>query len=265
MTLELKGVSIGYGKSLVIQDIDMRVCPGEIVALLGANGAGKSTVVKSISGLISIRAGTIEFYNQRIDALDAAERIQRGIVHVPEGRQIFTGLTVAENLLLGAYAYHIDKRKCWEKVSEIKKTFPALAERLNGSAGNLSGGQQQMLAIGRGLMGAPKLLILDEPSLGLAPLLVMEIFRLIATLRDQGRSILLSEQNARLSLGIADRAYVFENGRIVLSGTGNELLRSKAVAERYLGIGGEFGPDWHAEIYSMRNSFIKILGKSILS
>jgi len=260
VTLELKGISASYGNASVIEDINMSVCPGEIVALLGANGAGKSTLVKLISGLIHLREGTIMFRDQRIDTLNTSERIRLGIVHVPEGRQIFAGLTVAENLFLGAYAHRIDRGRCWERARQIANFFPALAERMNSSAGNLSGGQQQMLAIGRGLMGMPKLLMLDEPSLGLAPLLVTEIFDLIAMLRDQGRSILLAEQNVRLSLAIADRAYVFENGRIVLSGTGKELLRSRAVAERYLGIGGELGSNRRAETDSLRNSVTAILG-----
>jgi branched-chain amino acid transport system ATP-binding protein len=237
MTLELHRVSAGYGGMNVIHDIDLTVRPGEIVTFIGANGAGKSTLVKTISGLTPIRAGTITFNGERIEAASTATRMHLGIVHVPEGRQIFSGLSVSENLELGAFIHRRHSNETDAQRAEIAMRFPALRERMSDVAGNLSGGQQQMLAIGRGLMSRPKLLMLDEPSLGLAPRLVAEIFNLIVSLREQGLAILLSEQNAQLSLAIADRGYVIENGRVALTGSGQELLRSKDVADRYLGVG----------------------------
>ncbi|HVV95061.1 MAG TPA: ABC transporter ATP-binding protein [Hyphomicrobiales bacterium] len=235
MNLALEGVTAGYGATEAVREVDLTVGEGEIVALIGANGAGKSTLAKTISGLLPIRAGRIRLDGAAIDGLDIAARVVRGIVHVPEGRQIFAGLAVGENLRLGGHA--VPGADWRARQEEVCARFPALRGRLDEPAGNLSGGQQQMLAIGRGLMARPKLLLLDEPSLGLAPLLVAEIFALIAGLRDRGLSILLAEQNARMSLAIADRGYVIENGRVVLSGTGRELLASASVAERYLGIG----------------------------
>jgi branched-chain amino acid transport system ATP-binding protein len=173
---------------------------------------------------------------QPIEALPPAERLRRGIAHVPEGRQIFAGMTVAENLALGAYA--MSEKDTATQLEVVWALFPVLRERMNDIAGNFSGGQQQMLAIARGLMAKPKILVLDEPSLGVAPLLVAEIFRLIVALRDQGITILLAEQNARQALSIADRGYVFENGRITLSGAAKDLLNSREIAERYLGMSG---------------------------
>jgi len=237
MTLELQGVTSGYGGVDVIHDIDLTVRPREVVTLIGANGAGKSTLVKTISGLIGVRAGTITFDGKRIDTASTAARMRLGIAHVPEGRQIFAGLTVAENLGLGAYVHRQRSEENERQRAAVLARFPVLGERLSAVAGNLSGGQQQMLAIGRGLMARPKLLILDEPSLGLSPMLVADIFRLIGSLREQGLAILLSEQNAQLSLAVADRAYVIENGRVAMTGTGEELLRTKEVTDRYLGVG----------------------------
>ncbi|HVA15629.1 MAG TPA: ABC transporter ATP-binding protein [Stellaceae bacterium] len=238
MTLELKRVSTGYEAVDVIHDIDLRVGEGEIVALVGANGAGKSTLVKAISGILPVRRGEVALDGQRIDRESPRARVLLGIAQVPEGRQVFGGLTVRENLRLGAYARgERDAAQFEHSIARVGALFPILLERRDVPAANLSGGQQQMLAIGRGLMAEPRILVLDEPSLGLAPVLVAEIFRLIASLRGQGRGILLSEQNARLSLAIADRAYVIENGRVALSGTGEELLHNAEVAERYLGVG----------------------------
>ena len=239
MTLELRSVSAGYGGVDVIRGVDLTVAPGEIVTLVGANGAGKSTLVKAISGLVRLRAGSVAFEGRRIDTLSTAARMRLGIVHVPEGRQIFSGLTVSENLVLGAYVHRSHGQASSSRLDEVGARFPVLRERLSALAGNLSGGQQQMLAIGRGRMAGPKLLILDEPSLGLAPRLVSEMFELVRGLRAQGLAILLSEQNARLSLAIADRGYVIENGRVALSGSGQDLLRSKDVADRYLGVGAK--------------------------
>ena len=181
----------------------------------------------------------MKFNDKNIEQVSTAGRMRLGIVHVPEGRQIFSGLTVAENLQLGGFIHWRDSRRADENRAKVLERFPPLQERLSETAGNLSGGQQQMLAIGRGLMSQPKLLMLDEPSLGLAPRMVLEIFNLIDALRQQGIAILLSEQNAQLSLAVADRGYVIENGRVVLTGLGQELLQSKEVADRYLGAGAQ--------------------------
>ena len=234
--LELTSVAIGYGHHRVLEDINLTLERGEIVTLLGANGAGKSTLAKAVSGLLRPQAGSILLEGQPIEALPPAERLRRGIAHVPEGRQIFAGMTVGENLALGAYA--MSEKDTAAQLEVVWVLFPMLRERMNDIAGNFSGGQQQMLAIARGLMAKPKILVLDEPSLGVAPLLVAEIFRLIVALRDQGISILLAEQNARQALSIADRGYVFENGRITLSGAAMDLLNSREIAERYLGMSG---------------------------
>ncbi|HLJ01677.1 MAG TPA: ABC transporter ATP-binding protein [Bradyrhizobium sp.] len=234
--LELKSVSIGYGHHPVLEDIHLTLDRGEIVTLLGANGAGKSTLAKAVSGLLRTSSGAILLDGAPIEALPPAERLRRGIAHVPEGRQIFAGMTVAENLELGAYAR--SKADYAGQLEAVWALFPLLRQRKNDLAGNFSGGQQQMLAIARGLMAKPKLLVLDEPSLGVAPLLVAEIFRLIVALREQGITILLAEQNARAALSIADRGYVFEQGRIALSGSARDLLNSPEIAERYLGVGG---------------------------
>jgi len=233
--LELKNVSVGYGRNRVLQNVDLTLERGEIVTLLGANGAGKSTLAKSISGLLRPEAGAILLDGSPIEALPPAERLRRGIAHVPEGRQIFAGMTVAENLELGAYASQEADHA--ERLEFVWALFPILRERMKDIAGNFSGGQQQMLAIARGLMSKPKILLLDEPSLGVAPLLVSEIFRLIVRLRAQGITILLAEQNARQALSIADRGYVFENGKITLAGPSVDLLNSPDIAERYLGMG----------------------------
>jgi branched-chain amino acid transport system ATP-binding protein len=234
--LELRSVAIGYGHHRVLEDINLTLERGEIVTLLGANGAGKSTLAKAVSGLLRPQAGSIWLEGQPIEGLPPAERLRRGIAHVPEGRQVFAGMTVAENLALGAYA--IPAKDYAEQLEKVWALFPVLRERMNDIAGNFSGGQQQMLAIARGLMAKPKILVLDEPSLGVAPLLVAEIFRLIVALREQGITILLAEQNAKAALSIADRGYVFENGRITLSGAAKDLLNSPEIAERYLGMSG---------------------------
>ena len=234
--LELTSVAIGYGHHRVLEDINLTLERGEIVTLLGANGAGKSTLAKAVSGLLRPLSGSILLDSVPIESLPPAERLRRGIAHVPEGRQIFAGMTVAENLALGAYATPV--KDTTAQLEKVWALFPVLRERMNDIAGNFSGGQQQMLAIARGLMAKPKILVLDEPSLGVAPLLVAEIFRLIVALRQQGITILLAEQNARQALSIADRGYVFENGRITLSGAAKNLLNSREIAERYLGMSG---------------------------
>ena len=234
--LELKSLAIGYGHHRVLEDVNLTLERGEIVTLLGANGAGKSTLAKAVSGLLRPMAGSIRLDGEAIETLPPAERLRRGIAHVPEGRQIFAGMTVAENLALGAYA--VSETDAAAQRDAVWALFPVLRERMNDIAGNFSGGQQQMLAIARGLMAKPKILVLDEPSLGVAPLLVAEIFRLIVALREQGITILLAEQNAKAALSIADRGYVFENGRITLSGAAKDLLNSPEIAERYLGMSG---------------------------
>lgn len=242
MTLELHGLAAGYGGLSVIHDIDLTVHSGEIVTLVGANGAGKTTLVKTISGLLRAQRGEIWFDGRRIDTLSSRARVMMGIAHVPEGRQTFTGLTVAENLELGALARREQSSENIAKsMQDVCQRFPVLLGRMHEVVGNFSGGQHQMLAIARGLMANPKLLILDEPSLGLSPVLVSQIFHLVAGLRDGGMAILLSEQNARLSLAISDRGYVIEKGRVVLAGNGKDLLDSNDVADRYLGVGAALG------------------------
>jgi branched-chain amino acid transport system ATP-binding protein len=236
--IELRGITTGYGGTPVVHDIDLTVEAGEIVTLVGANGAGKSTLVKTISGLLRAQRGEIWFEGRRIETLSPRARVLLGIAHVPEGRQTFGGMTVAENLELAGFLHR--KRTggdSAERMREVCRRFPVLLERFHDVVANFSGGQHQMLAIARGLMAGPKLLVLDEPSLGLSPQLVSQIFQLIAGLRDTGMAILLSEQNARLSLGIADRGYVIENGRVAMSGNGQELLQSSDIAARYLGVG----------------------------
>jgi branched-chain amino acid transport system ATP-binding protein len=234
--LELKTLAAGYGHHRVLEDINLTLERGEIVTLVGANGAGKSTLAKAVSGLLRAQSGSILLGGEAIETLSPAERLKRGIAHVPEGRQIFAGMSVAENLALGAYA--VPDADAAAQLDAVWALFPVLRERMNDLAGNFSGGQQQMLAIARGLMAKPKILVLDEPSLGVAPLLVAEIFRLIVTLRQQGITILLAEQNAKAALSIADRGYVFEQGRIALSGAAKDLLNSREIAERYLGMNG---------------------------
>lgn len=235
--LELKDVSVGYVNVPVLQGVDIALNAGEIITLVGANGAGKSTLVKAISGVLRPLVGDVLLDGVPINRLSPAERLRRGVAHVPEGRQIFGGMTVAENLGLGAYTQRTTPAEFARRIRDVCDLFPVLGERMGETAGNFSGGQQQMLAIARGLMSKPKLLLLDEPSLGVAPLLVAEIFRLISRLRTQGLTILLAEQNARQALAIADRGYVFENGAVTLSGSAQELLASSEIAERYLGVG----------------------------
>ena len=237
--LSVRAVEAGYGDAPVLRGVALEVGDHETVALVGANGAGKSTLLKTISGLVRARAGTVVLAGEDVTHVPAAHRIARGLAHVPEGREVFGGLTVADNLRLGAYAVRprIDERETARRIDEIVTRFPVLRERLDRPAAELSGGQQQMLAIGRGLMARPRLLLLDEPSLGLSPPLVEQIFAILAGLRSAGVAIVIAEQNARMALAAADRGYVLENGSIVATGTGSELLTSPHVVERYLGIG----------------------------
>jgi branched-chain amino acid transport system ATP-binding protein len=259
--LETRGLSAGYGRDTVLHDIDLVVRPGEIVALIGANGAGKSTLVKTISGLLPARAGEVLLDGARIDALSPRERVLRGVCLVPEGRQTFGGLSIEANLRLGAFARgRLDPTALDKLIDESCAPFPILLPRKHEPAANLSGGQQQMLAIARGLMSTPKALMLDEPSLGLAPALVSEIFRLIAELRERGFAILLSEQNARQSLAISDRAYVIENGRITTSGAARDILASADIAEKYLGVGHRIGDPGSARQVAMTARLREIMG-----
>ena len=236
--LELRRLTAGYGNDAVLHGIDLAVTEGRITALIGANGAGKSTLAKTISGLLPARDGQILFEGAAIETLSSTARVALGIVHVPEGRQIIGSFTVEENLRLGAYLQRraLGERGIAARIDEVCGYFPVLRERLGGIAGNLSGGQQQMLAIARALMLRPRLIVLDEPSLGLSPALVTEIFALVTQLRDRGLAVLLSEQNARMSLAIADHAYVLETGRVTLEGPGRDLLARPEIAERYLGV-----------------------------
>ncbi len=232
--LEVKGLEVYYGVIQALKGIDFEVNEGEIVTLIGANGAGKTTTMQSVIGLIPPKAGTVSFEGKEITHLPCHKIVSLGMSQVPEGRRIFQELTVYQNLLMGAYIQK-DKKAIKEDIEKIYARFPRLEERKNQIAGTLSGGEQQMLAMGRALMSRPKLLMLDEPSMGLSPLLVDEVFTIIKDLNKEGTTVLLVEQNAGKSLAISDRAYVLENGKIVLSGTGEELLQSEEVKKAYLG------------------------------
>lgn len=230
--LKVDNINVYYGKIHALKDISFSVPQGEIVALIGANGAGKSTTLKTISGMLRSKTGSIQFMDNNISNLESYKIITRGLAHVPEGRRIFLQMTVMENLEMGAY---IRNDNIKESLEDVFNRFPRLLHRKNQIAGTLSGGEQQMLAMGRALMSKPKLLMLDEPSMGLAPILVDQIFDIIRELHKMGTTILLVEQNAGKALEIADHAYVLESGKIVLSGTGAELAASDAVKKAYLG------------------------------
>jgi branched-chain amino acid transport system ATP-binding protein len=232
--LVLDGVETFYGAIQALRGVSFKVPEGSIVTLLGANGAGKSTTLKCISGLVSAAKGTVSFRGQRIDGLPCETIARRGISHVPEGRELFPELSVLENLKMGAYA-RSDKRAVGAALERVHACFPILAERRAQLAGTLSGGEQQMLAIGRGLMAEPALMLLDEPSLGLAPMLVEEIFAIIRTIHAGGTTVLLVEQNANKALSIADYGYVLETGTIALAGDSQQLLRDDRVRRSYLG------------------------------
>ncbi len=230
--LKIEDIHVYYGAIHAVKGVSFEVKDGEIVALIGANGAGKSTILKTVSGLMHPRSGSITFMDQNIAHTDAHKLVRQGLAHVPEGRRIFLQMTVQENLEMGAFT---QKEVSKEELDRVFTLFPRLLERRKQIAGTLSGGEQQMLAMSRALMSKPKLMMLDEPSMGLAPILVDQIFTIIKELHAAGTTILLVEQNASKALEIADRAYVLETGKITLSGTGKELAQSDEVRKAYLG------------------------------
>ncbi|MCF7623673.1 MULTISPECIES: ABC transporter ATP-binding protein [Bacillaceae] len=232
--LKIEDINVYYGNIQALKGVSMEINEGEIVTLIGANGAGKSTLLKTISGLLKPKQGKVLFEGDSIGGKAAQAIVKLGISHVPEGRRVFANMTVAENLELGAYLRK-DKEGIHKDMEKVYELFPRLLERIRQQAGTLSGGEQQMLAMGRALMAKPRLLLLDEPSMGLAPLLVKQIFNIIQEISESGTTILLVEQNANLALSIADRAYVVETGRIVLSGNAEELTSSEEIKMAYLG------------------------------
>jgi branched-chain amino acid transport system ATP-binding protein len=234
MLLEVENLRVSYGKIIAIKDVSITVEDGEIVTLVGANGAGKTTTLKTLSGLRRVDKGRVRFDGQDITSMPGHRRVQAGLCQAPEGRGIFPGMSVAENLAMGAY---IRGKPDPEDLDRVYDLFPRLKEREKQAGGTLSGGEQQMLAIGRALMSKPRLLLLDEPSMGLAPQLIQLIFRIITEINQQGTTVLLVEQNATQALSIAHRAYVLETGSVVKSGTGSELLGDESVVAAYLGGG----------------------------
>lgn len=232
--LEVNGINVFYGHVQVLWDVSLQVEEGSIVALVGANGAGKSTLLKTISGLIRARSGQVLLSHQPLNDLTPQAIVEQGVIHVPEGRRLFSSLSVLENIKLGAYIPRA-RRAFEESLKRVYELFPLLEERKHQKAGSLSGGEQQMLAIGRALMCQPKLLMLDEPSLGLSPIMVKRIFELISVLNKQKVTILLVEQNVRQALKIAHKAYVIKNGKIVMNGHGEELLENEEIRQAYLG------------------------------
>lgn len=233
--LEVSNLDVFYGKSQALRDISLRVNEGEILALVGANGAGKTTLLNTISGLLRPASGHVEFLGKRIDRLAPHKTMRLGICQIPEGRKLFSDMTVGENLEMGAYTSEARKRRK-ETLEQVYQLFPVLKERRKQSAKKLSGGERQMVALGRGLMSSPRLCMIDEPSYGLAPKLFSEVLEVIKHLREQGITIFLVEQNVRQTLETADRAYVLENGRIVLEGKGKDLLQDDMVKKAYLGL-----------------------------
>ena len=231
--LKVNDINVYYGSIHAIKGVSFEVNEGEIVTLIGANGAGKSTVLKTVSGLLHSATGSVEFLGKNISGVAPHKIVKEGLSHVPEGRRIFLQMTVEENLDMGAFTQ--GGKNVDEDMARVYEQFPRLKERRKQIAGTLSGGEQQMLAMGRALMSRPKLLMLDEPSMGLAPILVEQIFDIIKLLHKEGTTILLVEQNAQMALSVADRAYVLETGKITLSGTGEELIRSDEIRRAYLG------------------------------
>jgi branched-chain amino acid transport system ATP-binding protein len=233
--LEVENINVFYGDLQVLWGVSFEVREREILVLVGANGAGKSTTLKTISGILKPKIGSIHFQGTRLDELPADQVISHGVVHVPEARRLFREMSVEENLIMGSLAPEAKKRRA-ETLAWVYELFPRMKERRKQLAGTLSGGEQQMAAIGRGLMSLPKLLMCDEPSLGLAPILVEDVFNIVKRINGEGVTVLLVEQNVRQTLAMCHRAYVLENGRVVLSGTGKELLNDDHVKEAYLGI-----------------------------
>jgi branched-chain amino acid transport system ATP-binding protein len=233
--LRLDEIEVGYGAMTAVREVSLEVAVGETVALIGSNGAGKTTTLKAIAGLLPLRRGAVALDGERLDGRSPARVVARGIAHVPEGRQLFPTMTVRENLELGAAGRDARARRA-DTLDWVFRLFPRLAERTHQLAGTLSGGEQQMCAIGRGLMARPRLLMLDEPSLGLAPVVVKQIFEVLAQINRDGTTILLVEQNVARALGLAHRGYVLENGRIVLSGPRDTLLASGHIKQAYLGL-----------------------------
>jgi branched-chain amino acid transport system ATP-binding protein len=232
--LELRAVEAGYGRASVLRDVTLRVDGGEIVTLIGSNGAGKSTTLRAISGLIAVRRGSVHFGAETLSHRGSHAIVRAGVAHVPEGRRLFGDMTVRENLILGGYT--CPRRELSDRLARVYDWFPRLGERRQQLAGSLSGGEQQMVAIGRGLMAAPKLLLLDEPSLGLAPKLVTQVAEMITAIRDRGITVLLVEQNAHLALRLSDRAYVLQTGRIIKEGPSRDLLGDPFIRAAYLGL-----------------------------
>ena len=234
MLLEIKDLWCHYGGAEVLKGVTINIPEGKIVTIIGANGAGKSTTLRAISGLKKPTSGTITFKDERIDVLSPQGIVRRGVIQVPEGRQLFPYMSVYDNLRVGSYL-HRDKNEMHERLENVFEHFPRLKERRKQKANTLSGGEQQMLAIGRALMASPKLLLLDEPSLGLSPMNVMEIGKIVKDINERGISVVLVEQNARLALGVAHEAYVLETGSVVLAGAASELASSDHVRKAYLG------------------------------
>ncbi len=232
--LEIKDLEVSYGMIRAIKGISFEINKGEIIALIGANGAGKTTTLQTISGLIKPKAGKIIFNGKDITKAPCHKIVAMGMAQVPEGRRVFAEFTVLQNLKMGAYTRH-DKAEIAETLQRVYKSFPRLEERKNQLAGTLSGGEQQMLAMGRALMSKPDIVLMDEPSMGLSPILVKEIFSIIAELHDAGTTILLVEQNAKMALSVADRAYVLETGNITMSGKASEMLEDEKIKKAYLG------------------------------
>jgi len=232
--LEVKGLQVYYGVIQALKDVSFEVNQGEVIALIGANGAGKTTTLHTVTGLLPAKQGSIMFEGVDITKMPAHKIVEMGIAHVPEGRRVFADLTVYENLIMGAYTRK-DKKEIAENLENVYKRFPRLRERKTQRAGTLSGGEQQMLAMGRALMSNPKMIVMDEPSMGLSPIFVNEIFDIIEKVSASGTTVLLVEQNAKKALSIADRAYVLETGKIVLSGDANDLMNDDSIKKAYLG------------------------------
>lgn len=233
--LRVRKLSVSYGDIPAVREVSFNVNAGEIVSVIGSNGAGKTTTLNALSGLLRNRSGDVEFQGKRIDGLSPHKVVEYGLVQVPEGRLLFPNMTVEENLRIGGFI-ESEKKEVERRLEEVLAFFPRLREREGQLSGSLSGGEQQMVAIGRGLMAAPKLLMLDEPSLGLAPKLVKEMFEIIRQINGRGMSILLVEQNVFHALSVASRAYIIENGRVVMEGMGEELLKHEEVKRAYLGV-----------------------------